>query len=188
MLILASGSKFRKNLLEQAHIKVDATIAADIDETMLKGESQHIYVQRVATEKAQKVHSDNQDSFVIGCDTITCVGKRTLFKPKDAEDARRMLKLMSGRKVNLLTGYCVIAPDNKKSIRYVKTVVNFKRLSKQDIDEYIKTKEWVGVCGGLCIEGSGSKFVKGINGSYANIMGLCPYNVNNILIGLGYNK
>jgi septum formation protein len=99
-----------------------------------------------------------------------------------------MLKLMSGRKVNLLTGYCVIAPDNKKSIRYVKTVVNFKRLSKQDIDEYIKTKEWVGVCGGLCIEGSGSKFVKGINGSYANIMGLCPYNVNNILIGLGYNK
>jgi septum formation protein len=145
MLILASGSKFRKSLLEQAHIKVDAIIPADIDETMLKGESQHIYVQRVATEKAEKVHLNNKDSFVIGCDTITCVGKRTLFKPKDEEDARRMLGLMSGRKVNLLTGYCVISPENRKSIRYVKTVVKFKRLSDIDIEDYIKTKEWVGV-------------------------------------------
>jgi len=188
MLILASSAKHRQELLEQVNISVDKLIPADIDETILKKETPNAYVQRLAIAKAEAVHKNNKDAFVIGADTIVCAGKKIILKTMTDNDERKALDLISGRKVNVITGYCVIAPDGRKSVRYVKTSTTMKRMTAQEKEEYVKTKEWVGISGGMCIEGVGAKFIKGINGSYANIVGLCPYSVNNMLVGLGYKK
>ena len=188
MLILASSSEGRIFVLEKAGIIPDKIEAADIDEAVLKNEPAHVYVQRLAQTKAEKIHSNNPDSYVIGADTIVCAGKKLIGKPKDAKDEEKILKLISGRKISVLTGHCVIAPNGDKSVKYIKSRISMKRLSTEDIQELIDSNEWQGVSGGIRVGATGSKFIKSFNGSYTNIIGLCVYTTNNMLKGLGYKK
>jgi septum formation protein len=188
MLILASGAKHRKDLLEMAGISVEKMIPADIDESRFKDENIHIYVQRLAKEKALKVAKNNPNSFILGCDTIVCVGKRILGKPANEAEEIKMLDLISGRKVKILTGHSIINPQGKTSTRYIKSTATIKNMTPNEKKEYLDSKEWEGVSGGMCVDAAGAKFIKQINGSYTNIIGVDVYTVINMLCGLGYKN
>jgi len=188
MLILASSAKHRKKILEDVGLKVDKMISPDVDETLLKGENPHLYVQRIAKLKAQKIYKDNKNAFIVSADSIACVGKRVLLKPKDDVEQKKMLDLISGRKISYLTGHCVISPDGRKSVRYCKTSAVIKRMTDKEKQDYIKLGEAKYYAGGFAVDGFSSKYVKQISGSYTNIIGLCAYSVNNMLVGLGYKN
>ena len=190
-LILASASPRRLDLLKQIHITPADILPADIDETPLKGERPDALALRLATGKAQAVQqalssTDHHGAFILAADTVVAQGQKEMGKPSDAHEARKFLKIMSGKRHVVLGGIAIIAPDGRISSKVVKTTVQFKRLTAQEIDLYIESGEWDGKAGGYAIQGLASAFVKSINGSYSNIVGLSLYETRNMLIGLGY--
>ena len=190
-LILASASPRRLDLLKQIHITPADILPADIDETPFKGERPEALALRLATGKAQAVQqalssTDHQNAFILAADTVVAQGQKEMGKPVDANEARKFLKIMSGKRHIVLGGIAIIAPDGRISSKVVKTTVKFKRLTAQEIDLYIESGEWDGKAGGYAIQGLASAFVKSINGSYSNIVGLSLYETRNMLIGLGY--
>lgn len=190
-LILASASPRRLDLLKQIHITPADILPADIDETPIKGERPEALALRLATGKAQAVQqalssTDHQNAFILAADTVVAQGQKEMGKPADANEARKFLKIMSGKRHVVLGGIAIIAPDGRISSKVVKTTVQFKRLTAQEIDLYIESGEWDGKAGGYAIQGLASAFVKSINGSYSNIVGLSLYETRNMLIGLGY--
>lgn len=190
-LILASASPRRLDLLKQIHITPSDILPADIDETPLKGERPEALALRLATGKAEAVKqalssTDQQDTFILAADTVVAQGQKEMGKPIDTNEARKFLKIMSGKRHAVLGGIAIIAPDGRISSKVVKTTVQFKRLTAQEIDLYIESGEWDGKAGGYAIQGLASAFVKSINGSYSNIVGLSLYETRNMLIGLGY--
>ncbi len=170
--ILASASPRRKDLLAQAGITPDKILAADIDEAVRANELPIAYVRRMADEKAAVIATKNPDDVVLAADTIVILGRRILGKPEDAKDAARMLKLMSGRRHSVCTAVCLMAPGTNPKSRVIETTVHFKRLSPQEIQDYIVSGEWEGKAGAYAIQGRAETFVKGINGNYSNIVGL----------------
>ncbi len=190
-LILASASPRRLDLLKQIHITPADILPADIDETPLKGERPEALALRLATSKAQAVQhalssTDHDGAFILAADTVVAQGQKEMGKPVDANEARKFLKIMSGKRHVVLGGIAIIAPDGRISSKVVKTTVQFKRLTAQEIELYIESGEWDGKAGGYAIQGLASAFVKSINGSYSNIVGLSLYETRNMLIGLGY--
>lgn len=184
-LILASASPRRKDLLAQIGIIPDQIIPADINETPRAEELPLQYVRRMADEKAAAVAAKYSDNVVLAADTIVMVGRRILGKPVDAKDAAQMLKLMSGRRHNVCTAVCVIAPGQKPKSRVVETMVQFKRLSDTEISGYIASGEWEGKAGGYAIQGLAEAFVKGINGSHSNVVGLPLLEITQLLAASG---
>lgn len=187
-LILASASPRRVDLLAQIGIVADAVIPADIDETPLKGEHPKKLAQRLAIEKAKKIHASHPDSFVLGADTTVSCGQRLMDKPKDADDARRILNILSGRRHRVNGGICLITPSGKVLSRLCETTVSVKRLTPKDIDAYIDGGDWEGKAGAYAIQGVASTFIRYISGSYSNIIGLSLYDVSQMLEASGYKK
>ncbi len=187
-IILASASPRRLELLSQVGIAPDAVIPADIDETLHKGELPRAFALRLAQEKCAKISAQRKDAFVIAADTVVACGRRVLDKPKDADDARRILKILSGRRHKVYGGICVAAPDGKVKSRLCETVVSFRRLSESDIAAYIDGKDWEGKAGGYAIQGMAATFVKFLSGSYTNVIGLSLYDTVQLLNSLGYKK
>ncbi|MDR2007513.1 MAG: Maf family protein [Alphaproteobacteria bacterium] len=185
-LVLASSSPRRLELLQKIGIVPDVVMAADIDETPLKGEKPYEYVKRVAQEKAAVVQKNYQDSYIISADTSVVRGATILGKPIDRAQAESFLKLLSGRKHNVLTAFSVAAPNRKIITKVAKTAITLKRLSQQEINWYLDSNEWQGKSGGYGIQGPFEVFVKQINGSVSNVVGLPLFNVYNTLLGLGY--
>lgn len=184
-LILASASPRRLDLLAQVLITPDQIIPADINEAPLNGETPRALAGRLAHEKAIFVADNNPMSFVLAFDTVVACGTRILGKPKNIGEARAFLKLLSGRRHNVYTGVTLITP-NGKSEKTVKTVVKFKNLSSSDIDGYLVHDEWNGKAGAYAIQGIAGQFIRGINGSYSNVVGLPLFEVVNMLKGRGY--
>lgn len=187
-LILASASPRRVDLLAQIGIVADAVIPADIDETPLKGEHPKKLAQRLAIEKAKKIHASHPDSFVLGADTTVSCGPRLMDKPKDADDARRILNILSGRRHRVNGGICLITPSGKVLSRLCETTVSVKRLTPKDIDAYIDGGDWEGKAGAYAIQGIASTFIRYISGSYSNIIGLSLFDVSQMLETAGYKK
>lgn len=187
-LILASASPRRKDLLAQAGIVPDSIISADIDETPLKGELPREYALRVACEKASKIRENNKSSFIISADTVVFCGRTIFPKAENNEQVKTCLQKLSGRSHSVLTAVCVISPEGKESIKLIATKVIFKRLSTEEITNYINSGEGVGKAGGYAIQGLAGCFVKSINGSYSSIVGLPLCETVNMLTGLGYVK
>lgn len=187
-LILASASPRRVDLLAQIGITPDNIIPADIDETPLKGEHPRDLAKRLAIQKAQKVYEINKDCFVLGADTTVSCGHRLMDKPKDADDARRILNILSGRRHRVNGGICLIAPSGKVTSRLCETIVSSRRLTKDDIEKYIESGDWEGKAGSYAIQGVASTFIKHIAGSYSNIIGLSLYDVSRMLESAGYKK
>lgn len=185
-LILASASPRRLDLLKQIGVVPDQVIAADINEDRKKDEPISAYVQRLSCEKAAKIAETHSDSFVIGADTAVAVGTRLLGKPDDEAMAWKYLELMSGRRHRVYTGVCVIAPGGKRAMRTVQTVVQFKRLSKAEIENYISGGDWEGKAGAYAIQGAAEAFITFMRGSYSNVIGLPLYETSQMLTGLGY--
>lgn len=185
-LVLASASPRRRDLLAQIGIVPDAVIPADIDETPRRGELPGALAMRLATGKSQTVARQRSDAFVLGADSVVAVGRRNLPKPANEAEARQCLALLSGRRHRVYGGHQVIAPDGRVASRLVMTVVRFRRLNDEDIDDYVASGEWRDKAGGYAIQGRAAAFVPAINGSYSNVVGLALAEVRAMLTGLGY--
>ncbi|MDG1003427.1 MAG: Maf family protein [Emcibacteraceae bacterium] len=185
-LILASASPRRLELLKQVGISPNIVIPSNINETPLKRELPNELAKRLCRLKAEKVASANKGSFILASDTIVACGNRILGKAENSSEAKKFLKLLSGRRHNVYTSIYLITPSGDTSIKCVKTVVKFKSLERSDIEFYLRNDEWQGKAGGYAIQGLGARFIKAINGSYSNVVGLPLFETVNMLKGRGY--
>lgn len=186
VLVLASASPRRLDLLSQIGLTPHSVDPAEIDENPRKGEIPAQLALRLAKEKAAAVAARHADAFVLAADTVVACGRRILPKPEDDAEARRCLILLSGRRHRVHGGIAVAAPDGRVAARRVETAVAFKRLTPQEIDAYIAGGEWRGKAGGYAIQGKAALFVRAIIGSYENVVGLPLFETANLLRGLGY--
>ncbi len=175
-LILASSSPRRAQILRDAGFDF-TTQPANVDESLAPGEAVEAYVARIAQAKAHAVAgralADGTPAIVIAADTVVLAGKQILPKPKDADDARRMLRLLNATTHEVLTGLFVIrAYDGISFAHLERTRVEFNRISDLDIDAYIQTKEPFDKAGAYGIQGIGGRFVRKVDGCYFNVMGL----------------
>ncbi len=171
-IILASASPRRKEILENTNVKFKI-MSSMIEELTLDNESPCQMVMRLAFEKGMDVASRQKSNLVISADTIVVLDNNILGKPKDEIQAREMIKSLSGRSHQVITGISLINLDNnKKIIDYVISNVKFKSLSEQDINDYIATKESLDKAGAYGIQGYGALLVDEIQGDYFNIVGL----------------
>lgn len=187
-LVLGSASPRRLQLLAQVGVTPDLVDPADIDETVLKDETPRMLVKRLAVGKASAVAARHPDDFVLGADTIVAVGTRVLGKPVDETDARRMLKLLSGRNHKVLTGVAVIAPGGKTASRIVESRITFKRLTLDETDAFIASRDWDDAAGGYKIHQRAGAFVTNLQGSFTGVVGLPLYETLALLTGLGWKQ
>lgn len=184
-LILASQSPRRAQLLRQAGYQPDVIDPADIDETPHRGEVPRVLAERLARDKAAAVAVRCPDDFVLAADTVVACGRRILEKPADETEARRFLRMLSGRRHRVLGGIALAAPDGSLTVRVVETAVAFKRLERQEIEFYLASGEWRGKAGGYAIQGRAGQFVRMLNGSYSNVVGLAMFETAQLLKGHG---
>lgn len=178
--ILASASPRRFDLLKQIGRTPDSVIPADVDEAALPSEQPGALAVRLAALKAEAVAADHANDVVLGADTVVACGRRVLPKPDTEDEAKRFLSLLSGRRHRVFGGIAVIAPTGKWT-RSVVTQVVFKRLTDTDIAAYLASGEWDGKAGAYGIQGRAGTFVKRVNGSYTNVVGLCVHTVEPLL-------
>lgn len=183
-LILASASPRRVELLGQIGVTPDHILPADVDEIPLADERPIDMARRLAEAKAREIQKEHPDACIIGADTVVAVGRRIMGKAKDEPHARSYLNLLSGRSHRVIGGLAVLAPGGQV-VKAITTQVQFKRLSKAEIDGYLASDEWHDKAGAYAIQGRAGAFVKSINGSYANVVGLAVHDVANALKGLG---
>lgn len=184
-LVLASASPRRLDLLKQIGLVPDEVCPADIDETPLKDEMPRVHAERLAAEKAAAVAKDHAGAFVLAADTVVACGRRILPKTEDAASARQCLELLSGRAHRVYTGLSLVA-NGKQVTRTVLTRVQVARLEAQALEAYLASGEWHGKAGGYAIQGRAAAFIRGINGSYSNVVGLPLYETANLLKGAGF--
>ena len=166
MLILASGSPRRRELLSSAGVSFEVR-PADVDESVRPGEAPRAYAVRVATDKANAVAGP----LVLAADTVVALGDDVLGKPRDVEDARRTLERLSGRTHRVFTAVVLSNAGRVKS-RLVSTEVTFRVLTVADIDRYVSTGEPMDKAGAYGIQGLGGALVDRVRGSYTNVIGL----------------
>ena len=184
-IILASGSPRRALLLKTLGIKF-SVLPSKFDERKVKVAAPKAYVKKLATLKASEVSSRVKKGIIIGADTVVVVGKEILNKPKDAKDARRMLKLLSGKMHRVITGVCVINKyDNTCKTIAVSSKVRFKKLDERKINWYISTKEPLDKAGAYAIQDKGAVLIEGISGDYNSIVGLPLAALSKILLQMG---
>lgn len=173
-------------MLAQIGIVPGSVSPAEIDETPGKAELPRDLAKRLAVEKARAVSADHAGAFVLAADTVVACGRRALPKAETEEEARRCLALLSGRRHCVYGGVCLVSPDSTETVRVVMTTVQFKRLTRVDIDAYIVSGEWRGKAGGYAIQGLAARHIPQINGSYTNVVGLPLHDVAQMLDGAGY--
>lgn len=182
-LLLASASPRRVELLRAAGFEFEVQ-PAHVDETHHAGERPSEYVRRVAEAKARAVLPVARGRIVLAADTTVVVGDRLLGKPIDEPDAERMLRLLSGRRHEVLTGVTVAREADVRSQLEV-TLVDFARLSDDEIAWYVASGEPLGKAGAYGVQGLASRFVTRIEGSYSNVVGLPVALVYAMLVDLG---
>lgn len=170
-LILASGSLRRQELLRAAGIRFDVH-PADIPEVPRAGEPAIPYALRLAREKAERIARHFPQEFVLGADTIVVVDDEVLEKPLDAQDAARMLRLLSGRSHQVTTAVSLIAPRKSADTRWLTTEVCFRPLREEEIQEYVAGGEPMDKAGAYGIQGGASRWVVRWDGDYSNVVGL----------------
>ena len=186
-IILASSSKQRKKLLEI--IGLDFKIEkSDYIEDMTEKIPAHKLVQKLAFGKAQDVAKKHRNAIVIGADSFVILEKKFLGKPRTPQKAREMLKKISGKKHQVITGIAIIDTEkNKIFTDYEITEVWMKKLTAKEIEKYIKTGEPLGKAGGYAIQKFGCLFIKRINGNYTNVVGLPINKIYEYLLKLDVN-
>lgn len=184
-LVLASSSPRRLELLGRLGVKPARIVSPDIDEAPHKGELPRDYVLRMAQEKAAAVRR-GPDEMLLAGDTTVAVGRRILGQARDAEEQRKFLGLVSGRRHHVMSSVCVIAADGTVRTKFSDSIVKFKRFERSEIDAYIASGEGDGKAGGYAIQGQAEAFVTWMAGSYSGVMGLPLYETRNLLISAGY--
>ena len=185
-LVLASASPRRIELLKQIGVVPSKIVPADVDETPTKQELPRLLAERLARTKAEVVHGMGTGSLVLAADIVVACGRRILGKPRDAGEAEKYLKLLSGRRHRVFGGVCVIDGEASRRTRVVMTTVQFKSLTEQEMCAYLESREWQDKAGAYAIQGVAGGFVKRLSGSYPNVVGLPLYETANLLRAAGY--
>lgn len=183
-LTLASSSPRRAEILRNAGISIEVC-AIPVDESLRPGESHADYVQRLALAKARAAADAQRDRreemWVVGADTIILAGGEILCKPASADEARRMLRRLSGTWHEVHTGLALLRRPSAESSRAAAadervieeiTGVELAPLSESDLDAYISTGEWADKAGAYGIQGVGGRYVTRIEGCYFNVVGM----------------
>lgn len=177
MLILASASPRRRELLTQAALTFSAE-SADLNEDRLPDEAAAVYVERLAVEKAQAIWNRHKETdrpddplIVLGADTAVVSDGHILGKPADAADAERMLRLLSGRTHAVLTGLAVVTRKGVISDVEI-TQVTFNIPEKDEIAGYIASGEALDKAGAYAIQGYAARWIPRVEGCYFNVVGL----------------
>jgi septum formation protein len=182
-LLLASASPRRAELLRAAGFAFDVQ-PAHADESIHPGETPEVYVRRVAEAKARAVLPSATGRVVVAADTTVVVDGHILGKPENEADAARMLRLISGRRHDVLTGVTV-ATAARMLTRVETTAVEFATLGDEDVAWYVASGEPADKAGAYAVQGLASRFVTRIEGSYSNVVGLPVALVYQLLRELG---
>lgn len=169
-IILASASPRRAEILRSVGWPFEL-LPQDIDETRKPDEDAVTYVQRLARGKAEAAARQEEDSLIVGADTTVVIGDQILEKPRDEDDARRMLRQLSGQWHQVLTGVAVIRLSESR-IACAAAEVKFAAMSSSEINWYVASGEPMDKAGAYAIQGPGSRFIEGIRGEYFNVVGL----------------
>jgi septum formation protein len=190
-IILASASPRRAEILRNAGIAFD-TRPAVLDESRRPGELRADYVRRLALAKARTAagaQRDSGDCLFVGADTVVVAGDEILGKPESADDARRMLRLLSGTVHEVHTGLAVVRrPGASEGIVEEITRVTFAPLSNEEIEAYVATGEPFDKAGAYGIQGIGGRYVTRIEGCYFNVMGLPLARLWSLLRDFGWKQ
>ena len=169
-IILASGSPRRKELLEKMGLTFEV-ISPDVDERV-HGTTEE-QVEKLAVRKARAVAEGQGFGLVIAADTLVALGERVLGKPENEAQAHEMLSALSGKAHRVLTGVCILDAADGRCVHFVaKSTVTFEQLTEERIRAYIATGEPMDKAGAYGIQGLGGAFVKKLEGSFENVMGL----------------
>lgn len=193
-LILASGSPRRAEILSSVGWNYEKHVA-DIDETEYENENPVDYVQRLASEKAEAVAVKHDRALVLGADTTVVIDNLIIGKPKDLDDARRMLKLLSGKTHEVLTGVALVKRDNeasqnglenfiKKIVGFERTKVKFAEMSDDEINFLAEKGEPLDKAGAYAVQAQAALFIEEIEGDYWNVVGLPVNLVYRLLKGI----
>jgi septum formation protein len=181
-LLLASASPRRAELLRAAGFEFDVR-PANADESVHPGETPDVYVRRVAEAKARAVLPFADNRVVVAADTTVVIDNHMLAKPENDADAARMLRLLSGRRHEVLTGV-TLATSTRMLTRVDTTIVEFAALSDEEIAWYVESGEPIDKAGAYGVQGLASRFVTRIEGSYSNVVGLPVALVSTLLTEL----
>jgi len=184
-LILASASPRRQELLREAGIAF-AIHPAHVPEERAAGEPPLAYAQRLALEKAQAVARQFPQRYVLGADTIVVVDDEVLEKPRDAADATRMLRRLSGRGHAVTTAVSLVSPAGPTDTRYATTQVFFRKIEEEEISQYIAGGEPMDKAGAYAIQGGAGRWTERVEGDYSNVVGLPLSLVREMLLANGF--
>jgi septum formation protein len=173
-LILASHSPRRKELLHNAGYDFDVRPSGVDEGEPRSGEPPEEFARRAARAKALQVAANSPPgSLVLGADTVVTIDGLVLGKPHGPDDAARMLRLLSGRTHEVITGICLVrAPDAIEALKHETSFVTFSELTGEEIRDYIATEEPYDKAGAYAVQGLASRFVTDISGCYFNVVGL----------------
>lgn len=187
-IVLASISPRRKALLKSIGLDFDI-IPSNIDENIEGKTFSYEIIETIALEKAVNV-SEKIDcpAIIIAADTVVVIDDNILGKPKDQEDAEKMLKMLSGRVHNVVTSIAIIDTEtNHSEVESVTSEVEFKELSYSEIKNYINSQESLDKAGAYGVQGKASIFIKSVKGCYNNVVGISTYKLAQMLNKFGIN-
>ncbi|MBI3041003.1 MAG: septum formation inhibitor Maf [Chloroflexi bacterium] len=171
-VILASASPRRKELLEKIGLRFKVE-PGNYQEAIPSGLAPHELARKISLEKAKVVARQHPNVIVIAADTFVVFGSQILGKPHTEKEARKMLAAISGQSHAVITGFSIIDTGNNKTLsQSVETKVYIRKLSRAEIDAYVKSKEPLDKAGAYAIQGLGAVFVEKIEGDYFNVIGL----------------
>ena len=179
MLFLASSSPRRSELLKQAGFEFTVE-SANVSESVLRGTPPMQIVEQLSARKAEAIAKLHPSDTILAADTIVVLKGRILGKPKDEENAKAILKFLSGNVHQVYTGYTVIR-GKKFVCGHEVTSVEFFSLTPKEIDDYVATGDPMDKAGAYGIQGKGALFVKRINGDFYNVMGLPIAKISRLL-------
>ena len=173
-IVLASGSPRRSEILTSVGWKFTKDVP-DVDESEIAGEAPEVYVERLARTKAEVIAAAHQAMPVLGADTTVVLNGQIIGKPVDLDDARRMLKMLSGNWHDVLTGVAVVA-DGETHSGVQRTSVKFAAMSDAEIEYLVELGSPLDKAGAYAVQAQAALFIEGIEGDYWNVVGL-PINL-----------
>ena len=169
-IILASKSPRRQELLKQIVNEFEVIVSNSKEKKPLFVPLEKVPVF-LAKQKAKEVYKNNKESIVIGADTVVICDKQILGKPKDKDDVRRMITMLSNKTHIVVTGVYIICKEYKKQFSSI-TKVTFKNMSQQEIDEYCNLETVYDKAGAYAIQAEAGQYITNVEGSYNNVVGL----------------
>jgi septum formation protein len=188
-IILASASKARRKLMEELGIPFEWH-ASNYPEQMSIHKEPSRLAQSLASEKANYIAENFPHCIIIGADTFITLGYEKIGKPATVEDAKRIIRLISGNKIDVHTGVATLLTDqdgqvDRELVAHVKTSLTIKKLTEPEIRSLAEHEEALQISGAFSIEGEGGKFVETIDGDYNNVIGLPIFQLKEMLAELG---